>query len=110
MHKNKISHKHTSSFENIPTLHIKKGVEVCDFKAIERIRNKKYVAQALWCCLLENDPHAFKEILKAHLEMKNKEKVVKETGISRRTLFRMLSKNGNPTLDNISRIIHGLCA
>ncbi|MBI2026389.1 MAG: hypothetical protein HYS98_01030 [Deltaproteobacteria bacterium] len=110
MRKKKTSHKHESSFENIPTLHIKKGVEVCDFKATERIKNKKYVTQALWRCLLEDDPDGFKEILKAHLEMKNKEKVVKETGISRRTLFRMLSKNGNPTLENISRIIHGLCA
>ena len=37
-------------------------------------------------------------------------KYIKEAHISRRTLFRMLSKEGNPTLENISKIVHKLCA
>jgi len=60
--------------------------------------------------LTENDVEGFKEILKAHLETLNKEEIIKETGLSRRTLFRMLSPDGNPTLKNISAIINKLCA
>ena len=68
------------------------------------------MARALWQCLIENDVEEFKEILKAHLETLNKEELVKETGLSRRTLFRMLSPEGNPTLKNLSAILNKLCA
>jgi probable addiction module antidote protein len=66
--------------------------------------------KALWECLKTNDPEGFKEILKAHLELRNKENLTQKTGISRRTLYRMLSKRGNPTLQNISKLVHKLCA
>ena len=55
-----------------------------------------------------NDTEGFKEILRAYLELVNKEEFAKKAGIPRRTLFRMLSKNGNPTLKNISKIIFQL--
>lgn len=76
----------------------------------DRLLNKELVAKALWDCLVANDTEGFKDILRAHLELTNKESIAKKTGISRRTLFRMLSPEGNPTLDNLGKIIHELCA
>ena len=94
----------------MPIYRLKKITGLSPFKAAQRISDKRYISKALWGCILADDPEGFKEILKAHLELKNKERITKETNISRRTFFRMLSKKGNPTLKNISKIIHKLCA
>ena len=110
MPKKKTSKKQDSSLENMPTLKLKTGIKTSSFKASKRMKDKDYISQALWECLIAGDPDGFKEILKTHLDLVNKEEFAKETGISRRTLFRMLSEDGNPTLDNISKIIHKLCA
>lgn len=84
--------------------------EFSSFGATKRMKDKNYISQALWECLVANDTEGFKEILRAHLELINKDEFAEAAGISRRTLFRMLSEDGNPTLDNISKIIHRLCA
>ena len=57
---------------------------------------------------MANDTEGFKELLRVYLELENKEKFAKEVGIPKRTLFRILSENGNPTLNNISKIIFQL--
>ena len=75
-----------------------------------RLKSPKIVAQALWQCLVENDIQGFKDILRSHLEVVNKDELAKKAGIPRRTLFRMLSPEGNPTLENLGKIIHQLCA
>ena len=41
--------------------------------------------------------------------IEDKDKFAEEAEIPRRTLFRMLSPKGNPTLENISKVIHKLC-
>ena len=51
---------------------------------------------------------AFKGILAAHLKVANKEAFSAKAKIPKRTLFRMLTPEGNPTLDNIARIVHAL--
>ena len=73
------------------------------------MKNKKLISKALWECLVSSDMVGFKDILRTHLELINKDEVSRETGISRRTLFRMLSDEGNPTLENISKLIHKIC-
>ena len=110
MTKKKTLKKQKNSFKNMPIYRLKKITGLSPFKAAQRIRDKRYISKALWQCILADDPEGFKEILKVHLELKNKEKIIKETSVSRRTLFRMLSKKGNPTLENISKIVHKLCA
>jgi len=74
------------------------------------LRNTDKVFSALILALQDGDPEAFKEILAAHLSVVNKDQFTKEAKISRRTLFRMLSPEGNPTLDNLARIFHALKA
>lgn len=110
MPKRKVLKKQDFSFEDMPSLKAKNRKELKSFNASKRLKDKNYISQALWECLVENDTEGFKEILRAHLELINKDDFAKEAGISRRTLFRMLSEDGNPTLDNISKIINKLCA
>ena len=92
----------------MPSLTVKNKAKITEFKASKRMRNKKYVSKALFECLAANDTAGFKEILRVYLELENKEQFAKEVGIPRRTLFRLLSKDGNPTLNNISKIIFQL--
>jgi probable addiction module antidote protein len=89
---------------------IKAGAKLKDFSPSERLKNKAFVAQALIECLQEGDAQAFKEILRSYLEVVNKSRFAAETHIPERTLYRMVSEDGNPTLDNIARVVHALCA
>ena len=108
MNKKKTLKKPIRSLENMPSLKAKNTVKFTEFKASKRMRNKKYVSKALFECLAANDTEGFKEILRVYLELENKEQFAKEVGIPKRTLFRLLSKDGNPTLNNISKIIYQL--
>ena len=110
MLRKKTSKKQEFSFQDMETVSLKKNTKVAPFKAKEILKNKNLIAKALWQALVENDVDGFKEILKAHLENLNKDQLAEETGLSRRTIFRMLEPDGNPTLKNISTIINKLCA
>ena len=94
----------------MPTLQLKPDVKISRFDASNRIADKELISRALWDCIVANDAEGFKEILRLYLELVNKEKFARETGIPKRTLFRILSKEGNPTLDTISKMVHKLCA
>ncbi len=110
MSKKKILKKPGFSLANMPILRTKKGVKVRSTNKAKKMMNKKIISKALWECLIANDTDGFKEILRVHLELTNKEKLTKDTGLSKRTLYRMLSEDGNPTLENLSKIIHKVCA
>ena len=92
----------------MPSLKVKSKVKLTAFKAVKRMKNKKHISKALFECLVANDTEGFKEILRVYLELENKDQFAKSAGISRRTLFRLLSKDGNPRLNNISKIIYQL--
>jgi probable addiction module antidote protein len=110
MPQKKTSKKLEFSFKNMPLVQLKNKSNISEFNPSVRLKNSEIVAQALWQCLVENDIDAFKEILRSHLEVLNKDDLAKKAGIPRRTLFRMLSPEGNPTLENLGKIIHQLCA
>ncbi len=110
MPKKKISKKHGFSLNDMPTVNLKNRRGILEFDPDIRLQKPEIIARALWECLVENDIEAFKEILRSHLEVVNKDTLAKKAGIPRRTLFRMLSPEGNPTLENLGKIIHQLCA
>ncbi|PIU01230.1 MAG: hypothetical protein COT74_01620 [Bdellovibrionales bacterium CG10_big_fil_rev_8_21_14_0_10_45_34] len=95
---------------DLPAVKLKNRKGIIGFNPDVRLQKREVVAQALWQCLVENDIEAFKEILRSHLEVTNKDELAQKAGIPRRTLFRMLSPEGNPTLENLGKIIHHLCA
>lgn len=110
MRKKRISKKRGFSLDDMKSVDIKSGRGISEFNPDIRLQRREVVAQALWECLVENDIDAFKAILRSHLEVTNKDELAKRAGIPRRTLFRMLAPDGNPTLENLGKIIHQLCA
>jgi probable addiction module antidote protein len=94
----------------MPEIKLKAGAKVSDQSASQRLKDRKYVLQALIQCLQDGDADAFKEILRSFLEVVNKTKFAEKTHIPERTLYRMVSEDGNPTLDNIAKVVHALCA
>jgi probable addiction module antidote protein len=89
-------------------LKLKKGAPISGHNPTLYFQNPRRVSQALMEALQEGDSIAFKEILAAFLEVTNKDQFARRSGISRRTLFRMLSPSGNPTLDNIAKVVSTL--
>ena len=76
-----------------------------------RLMNEVYRAANLYLALsevIENDIEVFKEVLWGHIEMVNKYKFSRKNGIPRKTLYRMFSKEGNPTLSNLAKLLHSL--
>ena len=96
------------SFGDMPKVHLKKSAPTRAHDPSERFRNPRQVFEALIDALKAGDGDAFKEILAAYLDLTNKDEFARVSGIPRRTLFRMLSANGNPTLDNITKVVSAL--
>lgn len=83
-------------------LRTKKGLARFDAKKV--LSDHDAVTQALMECLKLGDAEGFKEILSSYLEVVNKAAFAKRAGIPERTLFRMLTPEGNPTLENLARV------
>ncbi len=103
-----ISKKREKSLNVIEPVELKTRKGLQRFKADEYLSSRRAVATALMDCLLSGDSDGFKEILSAHLEVINKAVFAKKAGIPERTLFRILTPAGNPTLENISRVFSAL--
>jgi probable addiction module antidote protein len=94
----------------MPMRRLKPVAKLSDRSASDRLKDKTYIRQALLQCLMDGDAIAFKEILRSYLDVINKTQFSKKTKIPQRTLYRMVSEDGNPTLDNIAKVVHALCA
>ncbi len=110
MTKVKTSNKQGFSLKDIKPVQFKKGVVLERHSPREHLKDPKFVYKALIEALRDGDSEAFKEILSAHLEVVNKEEFSKRAKIPKRTLFRILSPEGNPTLDNVAKLVHALDA
>ena len=110
MNKKNVSKEPKFSFSSMPQVKIKPGAKTLKHSSTKRLTYKDLIFKALWQCLIENDTDSFKEILRSHIEAVNKVELAHKSKTSRRTLYRVLSPEGNPTLKNISNIIHALYA
>ena len=108
MAKTKTSRKRGFSFDAMPSRKLKRGAHVTDHDPKVALRDRKLVIASLAEALTDGDAQAFKEILAAHLEVVQKESFYEEAGLSRRTLYRMLAPSGNPTLENIARVVKAI--
>jgi probable addiction module antidote protein len=89
-------------------MRLRRGAPVADHDPKAFLRDRKLVIESLTEALMDGDAQAFKEILAAHLELVQKESFYQDAGLSRRTLYRMLGPNGNPTLENIARVVKAI--
>ena len=80
---------------------------------VERIQRDPDYTAALYAeavgCLVEGDKATALSILRdlvhAHITFKS---LAKETGVGEKALHRMLGARGNPTADNLCRIMHAV--
>ena len=108
MAKVETSRKRERSLNIIEPVRLKSRKGLQSFRAEDYLSNRNAVASALMECLMSGDPDGFKEILSAYLLVANKVAFAKKAGIPERTLFRMLTPKGNPTLESISRVFGAL--
>jgi DNA-binding phage protein len=105
MLKKKTSKKRGFSLEDLPTLQTNRKAKLQKHDAKSFFKDFDKVGIALFESLMQNDTQAFIEILDAYLKV-NRATVAKKARISRSTVQHALSKDGNPTLKTIARIIH----
>ena len=108
MTKRTTSKKRKFSLNDIPVRKLRSGVKTTRVSSAARLKDQELLFRALWQCLVEQDIDSFKDILRAHLEAVNKQQLAKKSKTSRRTLYRILSSEGNPTLKSISNVVHAL--
>lgn len=107
MHRKKTSKKQKPlSFDDMPIAKLKPGIKTYRWNLAEEMSDPELTAKALFQCLIDGDPEAFKEIFSAHIEAKNVTQLAKKSKISRRTLYHALSKDGNPSLSTIAKLMH----
>ena len=112
MGKPKTSKKRVVSSKNIlkdnelPVLSPK--VKAKDYSPSEELKNRKFIAEAITDALMDGDADAVREILTTHLELVHKDKFHKAAGVSRRTLFKLMQPNANPTLDSLAKVCKAL--
>jgi DNA-binding phage protein len=108
MPKKVTSKKRALSLSDIPIRRLKAGPATVKTSSAKRLQDQELVFRAFWQCLINKDIESFKEILRGHLDAVNKGSLAKRSKTSRRTLHRILSAEGNPTLKSISNVIHAL--
>ncbi len=108
MVKKAISKKPAGLPKNTPPTKGKSSEGLISINPAKRLKDKDLIFKALWQCLIENDVESFKDILRGHLEALSKERLAEKSSTSRRTIYRILSPEGNPTLKNISKVLNAL--
>jgi probable addiction module antidote protein len=88
----------------MPIIKSKKTPHLLKHNPSDFFKSHEKVALALLTSLEEGDPGAFLEILNVYLSA-NRTKISKETKLSRTTIQKALSKNGNPTISTIAKIV-----
>ncbi len=89
----------------MPILKNKKRATTTKHESSEFFKSHNKVAVALLESLEENDAGAFLEILDAYLRV-NRAKIARDTDLSRTTVQKALSRDGNPTIRTIAKIVH----
>lgn len=105
MGKIKTSSKQKKFLKNIPDLKLRSDTGLKEYSPTEELLDEKFIAAAVWDCLKNNDPKGVVEVIQAHLEVVNKQKVAKEAQLPRSTLYNSL-KGKNPTIKTLAKLVH----
>ncbi len=108
MAKKKTSKKQKFLLKDMPKMNLKSKKGIKPFTASKNLKNKNYVKKVLFGCFVHNDMEGFKEVLRTHFDLVNKDEVIKKVNISKTTFYRTLSKKSNPTLRNISKLLKAI--
>ena len=76
--------------------------------AAEHIRTEKDVTAYLDAALEDGDPAAIAAVLGDIARSKGMARIAKKTGLGRESLYKALSKDGNPRLDTLLKVVRAL--
>ena len=68
----------------------------------------KELSKVLFEIWMDRDIDSFKSVLSTYLEVHNKQKIAKAMGVSRNTLYHIVTEEGNPTLDTIFKLLDAI--
>ena len=75
---------------------------------MEKLRDPKFASNYIMAAIVDNDmdflPIALGDVAKAH----GISKLAEETGINRRTLYKVFDEKGHPSFDLVAQIMQGL--
>jgi DNA-binding phage protein len=105
MDRKKTSKKQKFSLDDMPITKVTNREGVSRSSAKDAFMDSEKVGAALLECLIDNDTETFIEILDSYLRV-NRLQVAQKANISRSTVQQALSKDGNPTLKTLAKIVH----
>lgn len=110
MNKASKSKKRGICFDDFPIVIKKKGLKTKRYDPGKRLRNPKFVAEAFFQALSENDVDAALDTLEGYLMATGKATLSKEGNIAPSTVYNALSEGANPTLKTVARLLHAVAA
>lgn len=105
MDKKKTSKKQSFSLDDMPVTKVTQTKDIRKTTAKQAFLDSEKVGAALLECLIDNDPETFIEILDSYLRV-NRLQVARSAKMSRSTVQQAFSKDGNPTLKTLAKIVH----
>lgn len=85
-----------------------KRIKVKRFDPESKLRNKAFVAKALFEALSDGDEEAALEIIIAYVKAVKKTEIAKQEKMATSTVYHALSGRGNPTLRTVAKVLHAV--
>jgi len=83
-------------------------VKLRPYDTAEYLKTEKDVATYLQVIFEDGDTALITHALGVVARSKGMAKIAKKTGLGRESLYKALSKNGNPRLDTLLKVVHAL--
>ena len=86
----------------------KKKVQLRPWDPAEYIKTEADVVAHLEAAFEDGDPSIIADVLGAIARSQGMAKIAKKTGLGRESLYKSLSKSGNPELTTVLKVLHAL--
>ena len=84
---------------------LKKNANVTEIDSAQRLTDEKFIGEAIFDCLKNNDPEGLMEVISTYLEAVNKVKAAEEHKLPRATMYKAL-KGKNPTIRTLAKLVN----
>ena len=95
------------SLGNTPKMNykLKKEAKVTELDSAKRLTDEKFIGEAIFDCLKNNDPEGVMEIIEIYLNAINKVKAAETNKLSRATMYKAF-KRRNPTIKTLAKLVN----
>lgn len=84
------------------------AVDVSKWDASEYLETEEDMAAYLNAVIAENDPALLQEAIGDIAKARGMSSIAREAGVGRESLYKSLSREGNPSFSTIARVLHAL--